>query len=316
MSKEEESSITDNIFTQAIYNTVHEPRGILKSIASELGMANNVLTDKCNPNNNKLLEVVELYKIIEFTNKSKSKPDLSLSALSREFNHVCVKNNINANISDDEIIRSRSNWEIERAKTCELIDNIREDKKVTRNEIIQLKEEIYDDFSIQLALLSKLKSCVNGTSRKRNKTTLTDVFTAVGEAVNKIKDISLVEKKLGIKKAGYLKNACNPKTKEQLNAIHMRGIISFTEDFGILKTFCNSLNHTCINLNAYKDTDIDDSFKKIRFKWDKERGQTDMTISNALSDESITTKDYHDIEKEIYDDFKIEIAVLNSIHKN
>lgn len=301
-------NVTDDSFLQSIKDTVYNKlnnRAGIKKIAPQLNISDNVLRNKINPNYDAHLHISELYKIIEITNDPKP-----LNKLSLEFDHACAQNNIYKNISDDEIIRSRSNWEIERAQTCEMIEQVRANGQVTKNEIIKLKEEIYDDFSKQLALLYKLKACVSGCDISQKIVTLDDVLN---EVCDTIKNFGVSEKDIGIRQKGYLKNICDLGSSDELNAIHLREIVRFTKNHKIIDLFCQSLNYTCVNLLKYSGQPKTALFKTVRFKWDAERGETDQAISRALEDESLTVNEYNLIEKEIYNDFKIEIAVLEML---
>lgn len=300
--------VTDDSFLQSIKDTVYNKtndRAGIKKIAPQLNLSDNVLRNKINPNYDAHLHLSELHKIIEITNDAEP-----INILAQEFNHACAQNNIYKNISDDEIMRSRSSWEMERAQTCEMIEQVRANGKVTKTEIQKLKEEIYDDFSKQLSLLYKLKSCIPEYDIPKNTITLNDLLD---EVCDTIKKNNVSEKNIGIKQQGYLKNICDPGNSDELNAIHMREIVKFTKNYKIIELFCQSLNHTCVNLKKYSGQPKAKLFKTVRFKWDAERGETDQAISRALEDESLSLEEFTLIEKEIYDDFRIEIAVLEML---
>lgn len=306
-----ENTRTSDIFIQSIFNTVHNFNGKVKKVAELIDIDPTVLSNKCNPSSGHKLSIHELYKIISVT-----KDYQSLIALSLEFHHACVQNNLYLNVNDIDIMKSRSHWETERAETCQIIDTALHDNKISRKEITAIKKTMYDDFHKELSLLVKLRGYIQTPTNKDFHQDTIPTFNIVLKTINKSIDnhpggIETIADKLNTK-TGILKNKCNPDNEKHLNVHEFRNIIQITKPNKILHTFCESHNHTCIEIDQYKNVE-DNELLNIRAKWDAERGETDQTIERALSNQIISENEYRMIKKEMCEDFQREMALFSRL---
>lgn len=302
---------TSDIFIQSIFNTVHNFDGKVKKVAELVDIDPTILSNKCNPSSDHKLSVFELHKIIDAT-----KDYQSLIALSLEFNHACVQNNLYLNVNDTDIMKSRSHWESERAATCQIIDDSLHDNKISQKEISNIKKTMYNDFHKELSLLVKLRGYIQSPTSKDFFQETTPTFSTILCTINDTIEnhpggIETVAKKINTR-AGILRNKVDPDNNKHLNVYEFRNIIDITNPNKILHTFCESHNHTCIEIGQFKHTD-NSELLNIRAKWDAERGETDQTIEKALSNQIISEKEYQKIKKEMCEDFQREMELFSRL---
>lgn len=311
MSVKPEYTRTSDIFIQSIFNTVHNFNGKVKKVAELIDIDPTVLSNKCNPSSDHKLSIHELHKIISVT-----KDYQSLIALSLEFNHACVQNNLHLNVNDTDIMKSRSNWECERAATCQIIDAALHDNKISSKEINSIKKTMYNDFHKELSLLVKLRGYIQSPTNKDFYQGTAPTFNTILKTVNKSIDnhpggIEEIADKINTK-TGILKNKCDPDNDKHLNVYEFRNIILITNPNKILHTFCESHNHTCLKIKHFKHAD-NSELLNIRAKWDAERGETDQTIEKALNNQIISENEYRKIKKEMCEDFQREMELFSRL---
>lgn len=302
---------TSDIFIQSIFNTVHNFNGKVKKVAELINIDPTVLSNKCNPSSEHKLSVNELHEIITVT-----KDYQSLIALSLEFNHACVQNNLYLNVNDTDIMKSRSNWECERAATCQIIDAALHDNKISSKEIRAIKKTMYNDFHKELSLLVKLRGYIQSPTNKEFTQDTTPTLNVILKTINKSIEnhpggIEAIADKLNTK-TGILKNKCAADNNKNLNVHEFRNIIQITNPNKILHTFCESHNHTCIKIDQHKDAE-NNELLNIRAKWDAERGETDQTIERALSNKIISENEHRKIKREMCEDFQREMELFSRL---
>jgi hypothetical protein len=111
----------------------------------------------------------------------------------------------------------------------------------------------------------------------------------------------------------YLDNEVNPDNEQaKLGLDDAVAIQHATRDYRILHAMGQTLGHACVqvaDLSGISDVQLLDSI----LEWDADIGQTKAAIREALDDGDVSDEEYRRIEREVFEDFARELAVLQRL---
>lgn len=147
---------------QAKYDLVHSYKGGAVALAPLLGENRSaaVLSNKVNPNSTDhhltLDEAIALQLITQNYGL--------LKASATMLNHVVIELPTTdlANTSDLELLDCWASWQADCGETATVIREALSDGKIDRQELLDIKREMYEDIARELELLQRLEALADG----------------------------------------------------------------------------------------------------------------------------------------------------------
>lgn len=289
---------------EIISNTCHAYPGGIKSLAADISVNPGTLYNKCNPSMaSHHLTIQEALDVMHHSQ------DFSiLEILSLKTHHACISSMQFKHVSDMVLFDAWTACDIEHGITAKIIRDALEDKCINKTEFQQIHSEMFIDFARELELLDRLRQFSGLTDYStKEKPTLAEtihetVQTALVEFPEIASNISIREIELHKKSDPY-----NP--EDIFTVQETLKLMQKTKNYSILYTIAAQLNNTCIAIPHYNGVD-DMELLDAWSNWSDERGDTVSVIHITLMDSTIEHNELMQIEKEMFQDFHTELALL------
>lgn len=128
----------------------------ISGLALEISADPGSFSNKCNPKQGgHTPHLLDILNIMTMTGSHEI-----LNQLARQFNYVCVPIEDYKGVSDMELLNAWAAWGAERGETEQAIHHALEDSSITRTEYDKIKNEMFEDFQKELALLARIEGLV------------------------------------------------------------------------------------------------------------------------------------------------------------
>lgn len=289
---------------ETIKNTCHAYPGGIQSLAADLSVNEGTFYNKCNPRMPS--HHINLHEALEIMRLSQ---DFSiLQTLCRKTHHACVSIVKFQHLCDMDLFNAWTACDMEHGKTVEIIKDALADGRIYKAEFKNIRSEMFIDFAHQLELLDRLKQFSDDIEETPEKTpTLANAVHKTVESAQK--DLPELASSIGMRTIDLQKKSDPENTDHILTVQESLKLIQQTDNYTILNALAKELNHTCIAIPLYEginDMELLDAWSS----WSDERGDTVSVIHTTLSDEKIEKSELLKIEKEMFQDFHTELALL------
>jgi len=232
-----------------------------------------------------------------------------LEFLCRETHHACVPQTQFRHVGDMALFEAWTASDIEHGKTAESIHEALNDKRIDEKEYHHIRAEMFVDFARQLELLNRLNAFYNNPLPD-HPPAITDLKQATFETVQQYSaGLTQLAKKTGMREVDLRKKSSPEHPDEYLSLQDTLKLMIETKNFTILYCISQLLEHSCISIPTYQGED-DMALLDAWSHWSDERGDTVAAIHKALIDGAIDRQESIRIEKEMFQDFETELALL------
>ena len=279
------------------------PNGI-KSLASALSINPGTLYNKCNSSmTSHHLNIQEALDMMRHTQDFRI-----LETLCRQTHHACVSSVKFQNISDMVLFEAWTACDMEHGITAQIIREALEDGCINKAELKKIRSEMFIDFARELELLDRLKQLSGDMEpSSQKKLTLSDAIHVTIQ--NALLELPEIASNINVRDVDLQKKSDPTNANDILTVQETLKLMRETKEYTILYSLAEQLNHTCVVIPHYKGIDnmlLLDAWSK----WNNERSETVSTIHSALMKKAIKHDKLIKIEKEMFQDFHTELALL------
>ena len=232
----------------------------------------------------------------------------TLKLLCHLTHHACVSPMKFKHISDMALFEAWTACDMEHGITTKVIRDALLDKHINQKEFQQIHSEMFIDFARELELLDRLKHFSGLTeSPKINKQSLDESIYATINNTNKA--IPKIATAINMREIDLTKKTSPDSPNDILTVHETLALMLHTDNFSILHALAHQLNHICTIIPKHEgvnDMELLDAWSS----WSDERSDTVSLIHHSLKDSTIESDELIQIEKEIYQDFHTELALL------
>ncbi len=289
----------------AIQTTCRKYPGSIKALASDLSIAQGTLYNKCNPGmTSHCLNLQEALNIMHLSQNFSI-----LQVLCRKTHHACVSTVTFQHISDMVLFEAWTACDMEHGKTVTMIREALEDRRIDEMEFRQIRSEMFIDFARELELLDRLRQYA-GLPEPTSPVETFSLEESITETVRTTQlDFAKLAASAGMREIELRKKSDPNQPDDILTILEALKLMLTTKNYTILHTLSGMLKHTSIEIPHYEGID-DMELLDAWSSWSDERSDTVSTIHKALVDGTTDRAELGLIEKEMFQDFHTELALL------
>lgn len=129
----------------------------IDGLAKKIGVNPQTFSNKCNPKQESHIpNILDILNIMDQT-----KNHSIIDQIARQYGYVCMPIADYTGVSDMDLLNAWAAWGAERGETEQAIQKALENGDISKEEFKEIKNEMFEDFQKELALLARLKYLVS-----------------------------------------------------------------------------------------------------------------------------------------------------------
>lgn len=301
---------------RAVQATAKNYPGGMQALGKAIGVKNTgTFMNKCNPSGEHKITLNEAVAILAETN------DFSLlDVLGQELDYLLVSMATPEAMSDKEVLKCWTEWDIEFGQLADVMRNALQDKKITKSEYHRIRTELFEEFTRELRLLRLVESHLVGAKNCRilesirrtvGSSSLDDaihntVLSANGgfDAVAGMLDLT----------PGILRRKLDPLDKNmRFNLYETYHLMVSVNDHRILYHIADRFDFACIPMPRAVAVDSEMEILNAWSARSRERGDIARVLDEVLNTDRPMQSHVLRVCEEMFEDLKSGFAMMKRI---